>query len=102
MEVFEKVDWGRVDNDRIVGSYIPMPDGSKHYIEMSMLHWYICDFYVTKAEGRLEDIAREVQDILDEPGASPTGEKGLSFDECFQHYLISFAKTWIKDTTGRG
>lgn len=99
LEDFKDVDWDTVDNDKVVGNYIPMPDGSLHYIEMSMLHWYWAYFYVVELKSGLEYFARNALEVK---AANKSGEEGLSFDELVRHGLMVFGKQWVKETTGRG
>lgn len=76
-----------------------MPDGSKHYIEMSMLHWYWAHFIVENTELKLEEIAQDALDVL----AGSTGdEPGMTLDELIRYGLMVFGKRWVKNTTGRG
>jgi hypothetical protein len=100
MEVFEKVDWDNVDYQKIVGSYVPLPDGRKQYVELSMLHWSWIDFCEKEAETTIEELVAPVVQTLEEENEPPE-----TWDETFQFVLsagiLAFAKAWIKDSTGR-
>lgn len=99
LDVFEKVNWANIDDNKIVGSNFPMPDGSKHYIEMSMLHWYWAHFIIEKTELKLEQVAQDALDVIAQAGVPP--EEG-EFDDLIRIGLMSFGKAWVKSTTGRG
>lgn len=73
-----------------------MPDGSKYYIEMSMLHWYWAHFIQKHTDMKLEEIA---QDALDGKRKYP---EGMSVDESIRYIIMVIAKQWVKSTTGQG
>lgn len=76
-----------------------MPDGSKHYIEMSMLHWYWAHFISEKGGTTLEQIAQDALDIIAKDGV-PVEEDELN--DLIRIGLMAYGKQWVKETTGRG
>lgn len=99
LEDFKDVDWGSPDFDdnKVVGNYLPLPDGTPHYIEMSMLHWYWAWFMVNKADEKLENLTKDILEVIDGAAIDPE-----EFDDLLRLGLMTFGKRWVKNTTGRG
>lgn len=99
MEVFEKVNWEAIDDEKIVGSYVPLPDGRKQYVELSMLCWYWLHFCEKHADMPVSEFVEGTIQTLKE-----VGEPEESWDEAFQFGLtvaiLTFAKGWVRATTG--
>ncbi|QCI63956.1 hypothetical protein [Phreatobacter stygius] len=97
MKAIEKVDWETVDFDKVVGDYVPLPDGSQHYIEMDMLHWHVLLFIAERGEP-LEDVAQDALNVIaDTPGTNFEEH----FDELFKAGIMAFGRQWVLLTTGK-
>jgi hypothetical protein len=97
MQAIEKVNWDAVDYDKIIGDYLPMPDGSQHYIEMDMLHWYTLDFM---SKQRPDAPAKLVKDTLKLLVDAPDVEEG-EFDDLLKIGIMAWGREWIRQTEGR-
>lgn len=100
MDAIQKVNWDTVDFKKTLGDYIEMPDGSKRYIEMTMLHWYWLDFMITKNGQTTARVAQHALDVLNE-----TPELHDNFDEEFAELfrvgIMAYGRNWVKITEGR-
>lgn len=97
MQAIENVNWDTVDYDKVIGDYLPMPDGSKHYIEMDMLYWYTLDFMIKQRPDALTTSIRITLDLLREnPDAGDD-----YFDELFKIGIMAWGREWIRQTEGR-
>lgn len=93
MSAIEKVDWDTVDFDLVVGDYIEMPDGTQHYIEMTMLHWYWLDF-MGQQEVSVQEAVKMAENVLkDCPDAN--------FDDVLRLGLLAWGREWTLQTEGR-
>ena len=92
MRFFEKVDWDTVDYDKVVGHQVPLPDGSQHFIEMDMLHWYWVEFMQEQGE-TIEDVIAEALDIL-------TEEPDTDLDELIKTGILAWGREWVRITEG--
>jgi hypothetical protein len=99
MEVFEKVNWDTIDDKKIVGSYVPLPDGRKQYVELSMLCWYWLDFCEKHADMPVSEFVEDTIKTLNEVGI-PAEEWDESFQLGMTVVIMTFAKGWVRDTTG--
>lgn len=99
MEVFERINWDTVDHAKIVGSYVPLPDGRKQYVELTMLCWYWLDFCEKHADMAVSEFVAETLKTLDEVEV-PAEEWDESFQFGMTVGIMTFAKGWVRDTTG--
>jgi hypothetical protein len=65
MEAISKVDWDTIDYDKAIGDYLVFADGTRHYIEMDMQHWYWRKFLLRKGQ-KVDNIARHAREVMTE------------------------------------
>jgi hypothetical protein len=93
MEAISKVDWDTVDYDKIIGDYLIFAGGTRHYIEMDMLHWYWLQFMLRKGQ-TVDNIARHAREVMAEcPGSD--------FDELVRAGILAYGREWVRLTEGR-
>ncbi len=93
MDALENFDWKRLEQadvrlellDKIVGSYIPMPDGSQHYVEIPMYAWYWLRRMHT-SESEFKSFAQETLDAIAEADLETESQyTGDEWNAEFQH-----------------
>jgi hypothetical protein len=92
MKAIEKINWETADLDKVIGDYIPMLDGSEHYIELDLLHWNLLQFMMERGDAYQEMI----KDTL-EAAAGVTE----FFDVLIREGIFTFNREYIRIATGR-
>lgn len=92
MKAIEKINWDTADLDMVIGDYIPMLDGSEHYIEMDLLHWALLKFMMERGDA-YQSLLKDVQEL------KPIDAE--QFDHLVRFGIFRFNREYIRFTTGR-
>ena len=95
MPVLFCTDWDNADLDQMVGENIVMPDGSRHYIEMSMVHWYALEFMMRRGH-TTQSIAEDMNRIIREHDGGPE-----DFDDLFRTAVFSYLSARVESEQKR-
>ncbi len=104
MDALENFDWKMLESadtrvellDRIIGSHIPMPDGSQHYIELPLFVWYWAHRTTTIGTPLLSLTQQALDAIAEadrETGVQYTGDEwNAEFTHVYQTLIMAGAR----------
>jgi hypothetical protein len=106
MEALEGFDWTVLERketrvellEKVIGSYVPMPDGSQHYIEMPMIAWY----WMHRLIARGRDMKTYAQTALDAMYETEPAFDEEQFNECYEIIIMSSGKGLLQGLTETG
>lgn len=106
MDALKDFDWSICETEhartemleRIIGSHVPMPDGSQHYLEMPLIAWY----WMHRLIKRGRDMTAFAQDTLDAIHEVENKFDEALFNEFYQARLMAAGQGIISGLTEAG